>query len=202
MDAWSLILLSVGLAMDATAVSATRGLTLTRIEPRHLGLVGVFFGGSQALMPIVGYGLGASVGQWVKAWQHWLVFALLAGLGARMLREGFRRGEVTGPDRAAADAQEVPPVAGADAFALPVMLGLALATSIDALAAGITLPLLGAPLIISSLSIGLVTAALSMFGLWVGRRFGDVLGHRLDVVGGLTLIALGTKALIEHLWHG
>jgi putative Mn2+ efflux pump MntP len=193
MDAWSLILLSVGLAMDATAVSATRGLTLTRIEPRHFGLVGVFFGGSQALMPILGYGLGASVGHWVKAWQHWLVFALLAGLGVRMLREALRAG--------APSAEEAQPQGPAsDAFALPVLSGLALATSIDALAAGITLPLLGAPLLLSSLSIGLITAALSMLGLWVGRRFGDVLGHRLDVVGGLTLIGLGTKALVEHAW--
>jgi putative Mn2+ efflux pump MntP len=181
--------------MDATAVSATRGLTLTRIEPRHLGLVGVFFGGSQALMPIVGYALGAGVGQWVKSWQHWLVFALLGGLGARMLREALRS-DADGP--APAEVGTVGAPDGVDAFGLTVLFGLALATSIDALAAGITLPLLGAPLLLSSASIGLVTALLSMLGLWVGRRFGDVLGHRLDVLGGLTLIALGLKAVLEH----
>lgn len=190
MDAGSLVLLAVGLAMDAAAVAAARGLLLARIELRHVLLVGLFFGGFQALMPMLGYGLGASVGHWVEAWDHWLVFALLGGLGVRMLREAFAQEQVA----AAAGS-------GGDPFALPVLVTLAIATSIDALAAGITLPLLDAPMFSSCAAIGVITALLSVAGLFVGRRFGSALGRRLDVAGGLVLIALGTKALIEHLWQ-
>lgn len=206
MDAGSLGVLAVGLAMDATAVSAARGLTVERIELRHLLLVAGFFGGFQGLMPLLGYGLGASVGHWVQAWDHWLVFVLLGGLGLRMLREAYRQptessteGEPETRARPDHDAARDAP-RGPDAFALPVMVALAIATSIDALAAGITLPLLGAPMLVSSVTIGAITALLSMAGLWLGRRFGAALGRRLDIAGGLALIALGTKTLIEHLW--
>jgi manganese efflux pump family protein len=190
MDLGSLILLSVGLAMDAAAVSAARGLLLSRIELRHILLVAVFFGGSQALMPMLGYALGASVGRWIEAWDHWIVFALLSILGIRMIREAFQK---DGPAEAG-DTR--------DPFALPVLCALAFATSIDSLAAGITLPLLQAPLLSSSAVIGAITAVLCVAALYVGRRFSSALGHRLDLVGGLALIALGTKTLIEHLWPG
>jgi manganese efflux pump family protein len=183
----SLILLAVGLAMDAAAVSAARGLLLAKIELRHVLLVALFFGGFQGLMPMFGYVLGATVGKWIEAWDHWIIFLLLGGLGVRMLREAFAHDDDAPADK------------GGDPFALPVMLALGFATSVDALAAGITLPLLGAPLLSSSAAIGVITAVLSVAGLCIGRRFGDVLGRRLDIVGGLALIGLGTKTLIEHL---
>ena len=186
MDFGSLILLSVGLAMDAAAVAAARGLLLQRVALRHVLLVAAFFGGSQGLMPMVGYALGASVGRWIEAWAHWVVFSLLFGLGLRMIGEAVH-GDVTSPSRPAADP-----------FAIPVLCALALATSVDALAAGIALPLLQAPLLSSSAVIGAITAALSVLGLYVGRRFGAALGRRLDWLGGLALIALGVKTLIEH----
>jgi putative Mn2+ efflux pump MntP len=175
--------------MDAAAVAAARGLLLARIQLRHVVFTSLFFGGFQALMPMLGYVLGASVGRWIEAWDHWLVFVLLGGLGVRMLRE------------ASAQAEDAEPAAGSgsDPFALPVMFTLAIATSIDALAAGITLPLLGAPMLSSCAAIGVITAVLSVAGLYVGRRFGGALGRRLDVAGGLVLIALGLKTLIEHL---
>ncbi|HET8939933.1 MAG TPA: manganese efflux pump MntP family protein [Polyangiales bacterium] len=188
MDVGSLILLSVGLAMDAAAVAAARGLLLPRIQLRHVVITSLFFGGFQALMPMLGYVLGASVGRWIAAWDHWLVFVLLAGLGVRMLREAFKQAD-----------EEPAANSGGDPFALPVLFTLAIATSIDALAAGITLPLLEAPMLSSCAVIGVITALLSVAGLYVGRRFGGVLGRRLDIVGGLVLIALGTKTLIEHL---
>jgi putative Mn2+ efflux pump MntP len=190
MDVGSLVLLAVGLAMDAAAVSAARGLLLTHIQLRHVVLVALFFGGFQALMPALGYALGASVGRWIAAWDHWAVFVLLGGLGIRMLHEAFAHA----PEQPAARS-------GGDPFALPVLVTLAVATSIDALAAGITLPLLQAPLISSCATIGVITALLSVAGLYVGRHFGGALGRRLDVAGGLALIALGTKTLIEHLWQ-
>jgi manganese efflux pump family protein len=189
MDLGSLLLLAAGLAMDAAAVAAARGLLLARIELRHVLLIALFFGGAQALMPVLGYALGATVGQWIAAWDHWLVFGLLGGLGVRMIREAFVHEEAHEDE------------AGRDPFALPILTTLAFATSIDALAAGITLPLLGAPLISSCAAIGVVTALLSVLGLYVGRHFGDALGRRLDIAGGLALIGLGTKTLIEHLWQ-
>ena len=184
-------MLAVGLAMDATAVAAARGLAAPRIQARHVLLVALLFGGFQALMPLLGFLLGTHIGPWVRDWDHWIVFGLLASLGVRMLREA-RTSEAQ--DAAAA-------VQNAEAFKLRLLLALALATSIDAFAAGITLPLLDAPLAVSLATIGIITALLSVLGLFAGRRFGALLGPRLDIAGGLILIALGTKTLIEHLLY-
>ena len=118
----AIVLLAVGLAMDATAVAAARGLVTPRIRARHMLLVGGLFGGFQALMPLLGWLLGANIGPWIKAWDHWVVFLLLGALGLRMLQEARAR---TGA---------APALAEADAYGLRVMLALALATSIDALA--------------------------------------------------------------------
>lgn len=173
--------------MDAMAVAAARGLVVKRVGVRHVALVAGFFGGFQALMPLFGYVLGSQVGQFVKAWDHWLIFGVLGAIGGKMLWEAFRQGD------------EQASLSEAEAFGVRVMLMLAVATSIDALAAGFTLPLLGAPLGVSLLSIGVTTAVLSAAGLFAGHRFGAALGSRLDAVGGLVLIGIGTKTLIEHL---
>jgi len=191
MDALSLLLLSVGLAMDAVAVSAARGIGVQTIRISHALRVGLFFGGFQALMPLVGWLLGAQVGPWVQAWDHWIAFALLGGLGAKMVLGAWRA--EPGEDARASPETE------ADPFGWRVMTLLAVATSIDALAAGLTLPVLNAPLWASLASIGLTTAALSVAGLYAGRRLGAHLGPRLDLVGGLVLIGLGGKVLVEHL---
>lgn len=182
----SILTLAVGLAADATAVAASRGMGLSVIRPRHVLLVGGFFGGFQALMPLGGWLIGSSMGPLIQAWDHWVVFLLLSGIGAKMLWEG-RHAKASEPGR------------GADLFATRVMFVLAVATSLDALAAGITLPLLDARLVLSLLTIGIVTAVLSALGLFAGRRFGAMLGPRLDAVGGLILISLGLKTLLEHL---
>ncbi len=186
----AIFLLAIGLSMDAAAVAAARGLALPRIGARHMVLVAVFFGGFQALMPLAGWMIGAGVGPLVEAWDHWIAFALLALIGANMLREAFS------PETAEAGA-----ASGSD-FRLHTMLVLAIATSIDALAAGITLPMLDAPLIVSIVTIGLTTAVLSVLGLFAGHRFGAALGKRLDIAGGLILIGLGLKILIEHEFFG
>lgn len=182
-----LLLLAVGLAMDATAVAAARGMAVPAIRPGHVVRVALFFGGFQALMPLFGWLLGARVGPVVQAWDHWIAFGLLGGIGAKMLWEA----------RAGHDCEEEEP--GADPFGLRVMIVLAIATSIDALAAGITLPVLGAPMTLSLVTIGVTTAVLSALGLFAGRRFGAVLGRRLDLAGGIVLIGLGGKILLEHL---
>ena len=185
----SILSLAFGLAMDAAAVAAARGLLVARIEIRHALLVAVFFGGAQALMPLLGGALGAQVGDRVLEWAPWIAAALLGGLGVKMLRQA------PAEDDAAA-------LVGSDPFALQAMAVLAFATSIDAFAVGVTLPLLGAPLGLSIATIGLVTAGLSVLGLLAGRRFGALVGARLDALGGAVLIALGAKILLTHVLAG
>jgi manganese efflux pump family protein len=185
----AIFVLALGLAMDAGAVSAARGVATPRISSRHVVLVAVFFGGFQAFMPLLGWAVGSRVGPIVQAWDHWIAFALLSVIGGKMLWEA-------GDAKPALAAQ--PPVG--DLFGLRVMLLLAVATSLDALAVGLTLPMLNAPLLLSLATIGTTTALLSVAGLFAGRHFGGLLGKRLDLVGGLVLIGLGTKILIEHLF--
>lgn len=182
-----ILLLAFGLSMDAMAVAAARGLGARKIRLRHVALVASFFGGFQALMPLIGFLLGRQVGPFVAAWDHWIIFGVLGGIGAKMIWEAVHGGAAElAPDEAAL-------------FGLRVMLVLAIATSIDALAAGFTLPLLGAPLVLSLATIGITTAILSALGLFAGHRFGTALGRRLDVLGGVVLIGLGVKTLAQHL---
>jgi len=186
----AIFLLAVGLSMDAAAAAAARGVLLKRIELRHMLLVAFFFGGSQALMPWAGWLIGAQIGPMVRAWDHWLAFGLLGFLGAKMIRDGILFEK---------DAQDDPVTSD---FRLRTLSILAVATSIDALAAGITLPMMGAPLLLSIVTIGVTTAILSVLGLFAGHRFGAMLGSKLDIVGGLILIGLGLKIFIEHEFLG
>lgn len=186
----AILALSVGLAMDATAVAAARGLAATRLRPRHALEVGLCFGGFQAVMPLIGYAVGARFGRYVAAWDHFIAFGLLCALGLKMLNDARSAGEetLTHDDGAL--------------FSLRTLLLLGVATSIDALAVGVTLPMLNAPLALTIVTIFVTTAALSALGLYLGRHFGAMLGKRLDVFGGLVLIGLGTKILFEHLRDG
>ena len=183
----SILALAVGLAMDATAVAGARGLAARRIRARDVALVAGLFGGFQALMPVLGWIAGSRIGPFVEAWDHWIAFVLLGGIGGKMIWESWNAPEEDGAhvDR--------------DPFELKVLVVLAVATSIDALAVGFTLPMLDAPLGLSMITIGVTTAVLSAIGLWAGRRFGSALGRKLDVAGGVVLIALGFKILAEHL---
>lgn len=186
--------LAIGLAMDATAVSAARGMAAPRILPRHVALVAVLFGGFQALMPLLGWGLGNRIGPLVESWDHWIAFVVLAGLGGKMLWESRSTG---------AEGTEAEEPRTLEAlFGLRVMVLLAIATSIDALAVGFTLPILGAPLLLSIVTIGVTAAVASAAGLLLGRRFGGALGKHVDALGGLILIAFGVRILFEHLSAG
>jgi putative Mn2+ efflux pump MntP len=140
-------------------------------------------------MPVLGWLLGRELGVYVEAWDHWIAFGLLSALGVKMLWEA--RGENDDDTQPAHDL-----------FGWRVMLVLAVATSIDSLAVGVMLPVLDAPLVTSVIVIGIVTAGLSVAGLYLGRRFGALFGRRLDVVGGVVLIGLGTKILIDHVMNG
>jgi putative Mn2+ efflux pump MntP len=185
-----LLALAFALAMDATATAATLGFIAGRVRGRDLLLTTLAFGGSQALMPLLGWWLGFALSSVVTTWDHWIAFVLLAGIGVHLLREAAA-GPAEGAERSRANL-----------FGVASVLWLALVTSIDALAAGVTLPLLGAPIVISVTVIGVTTAALSGGGLLLGRRLGRLLGKRLEFVGGLVLILLGLKILVEHTLLG
>jgi putative Mn2+ efflux pump MntP len=190
MSLGALLLLSIGLAMDATAVAAARGLSALSVRMRDAATIGALFGVFQAGMPLIGWMAGAAFGPTFEAWDHWIAFVLLGGLGARMLHESLGGG----------DAEDAP--AAAEPFALRALMPLAVATSIDAAAAGVTLPLLGAPMALSLGMIGIVTAALSTAGALLGGRLGAAAGPRMGTLGGLVLMGLGARTLLSHLYGG
>ncbi|MFO0750565.1 MAG: manganese efflux pump MntP family protein [Myxococcota bacterium] len=187
MGTWAILLLALGLAMDATAVAATRGLVATRVSGRDALRIGVLFGGFQAAMPALGWALGAGLGSAIQAVDHWIAWGILTLLGGRMIWQALRGGEAEADD---------------GHLEWKALLPLAVATSIDALAAGVTLPLAGAPFAFTITAIGLVTAALSAAALLAGRRLGAHFGSRVEVLGGVILAGLGAKILIEHLANG
>ncbi|MFT3709756.1 MAG: manganese efflux pump MntP family protein [Archangium sp.] len=181
----ALLMLAIGLAMDATAAASARGLAARKIVARDVLSVALLFGGFQAAMPLIGWLVGDRFGSLVAAWDHWIAFVILGALGVKMLWEARK-----------AEADEA---IDAEPFRWKLLVTLAFATSIDALAAGLTLPMLETPMLVSIGVIGLTTALLSALGVFAGRRFGALLGKKLDVAGGLLLIAVGSKVLFEHL---
>lgn len=183
----SVLLLAVGLSMDATAVSAARGVGVRVLRPRHVLTVALLFGGSQALMPLLGWLVGHHFGAVVTEWDHWLAFVLLGGIGSKMLHDAWGEADLSPDSRMG------------DPFAWSVLALLALATSVDAFAAGVVLPILGAPLLMSLVTIGVTTALLSVVGLLAGRRLGAAIGRKFDIFGGLVLIGLGVQILVSHL---
>lgn len=193
MSTGDILVLALGLAMDATAVAATRGLVAPSVRLRDALLVGLFFGGFQAGMPLLGWLLGAGLDTYIQAVDHWIACAILGTLGARMIWNA-RRPDVDD------DASEAAPDRAL--FTSRALLPLAIATSIDALAAGVTLPLMGAPLATSIAMIGLVTGVLATLATLAGRRLGASMANHLELVGGLVLIAIGVRILIEHLATG
>lgn len=184
MDAITLTGLALALAMDAFAVALGTGAVLSRLTGRHLFRLGFHFGLFQALMPVIGWLAGLTIIQWVEAWDHWIAFSLLAIIGGRMIYEAFSDEENT-DDR--------DPTKG-----LSLVL-LSIATSIDALAVGFSLSVIGVSIWMPALVIGLVAGVLTIVGMLLGGRIGDRWGSRVEIFGGLVLIAVGIKILIEHL---
>jgi len=181
---FSLLALALGLAMDAFAVSVAQGAS--RRSTRGALRIGAAFGVAQGLMPLIGWALGAAFEGAIREIDHWVAFVLLGLLGMKMLREGLS-GEAATP---------------APALIGWALLGAAVATSIDAAAAGITLPMIGAPIAIACAVIGLVTAALCVAGVRIGAAYGARLGKLAEIAGGTLLILIGAKILIQHLFFG
>jgi putative Mn2+ efflux pump MntP len=184
----ALVVLAVGLAMDAMAVAGARGVAAKKVRTRDALLVAVFFGGFQAAMPALGWSLGAAVAGKIMGWGHWVTFVVLGGIGAKMMYEAFKPG----------DDDDAPDTAANDVFRVKVLALLAVATSIDALAAGVTLALANVRIATACVVIGLITGVLSFGGVHVGHRFGARLGKRLEVLGGFVLVGLAVKTLVEH----
>ena len=184
MDAITLTGLALALAMDAFAVALGTGAVLSSLTGRHLFRLGFHFGLFQALMPVIGWLAGLTVIQWVEAWDHWIAFSLLAIIGGRMVYEAFSDEE---------KANDRDPTKG-----LSLVL-LSIATSIDALAVGFSLSVIGVSIWMPALVIGLVAGVLTLVGMLLGGRIGDRWGTRVEIFGGLVLIAIGLKILIEHL---
>lgn len=183
MSLLSLFVLAVGLSMDAFAVSVCKGLALKRITMKQAGLVGLWFGGFQAGMPFLGYILGAQFKGRITAIDHWIAFVLLAFIGGNMIKEALFSQEEE------ADAS----------LATRTMFLLAVATSIDALAVGVTFAFLKVNILAAVSFIGVVTFTFSTAGVWVGSIFGTKYKARAELAGGIILILLGVKILLEHL---
>lgn len=179
-----LFILAIGLSMDACAVSICKGLATKKVCARHMLITGIWFGGFQALMPLIGFLLGSAFEKYVTAFDHWIAFVLLGAIGINMIKESFSNEE----NEADCD------------FSFKRMLLMAIATSIDALAVGITFALLPEVNIIAAvLFIGIITFILSALGVKFGNVVGGKYKSKAEFLGGAILILLGIKILLEHL---
>ena len=179
------LIIAVGLAMDAFAVSIGKGLSVRKIQPRHAMSVGLWFGGFQALMPLAGYFLGVSFADFVSSVDHWIAFILLGIIGGNMIKESFHRDECcsVSPD-----------------FSVRTMLPMAVATSIDAFAIGVSFAFLRVNIWKAVLLIGITTALFSGCGVMIGNVFGNRYKSKAEFAGGFILIAMGLKILIDHVF--
>lgn len=182
MSVIEIFVLAVGLSMDAFAVSICKGLSVYKMKPKHAVITGLYFGGFQMLMPIIGYLLGKQFESLITNIDHWVAFVLLVAIGANMIRESFSKDENVN-----------------DSFSFKTMLPLAIATSIDALAVGITFAFLRVNIIMSSAMIGATTFIISAAGVKIGNVFGTKYKQKAEIAGGIVLILIGTKILLEHL---
>ena len=178
---WTLLFLALGLSADATAVSLAAGVTSSRV--RDALLLAVCFGAAQGLMPVLGWAVGSRFADAIEAWDHWVVLVLLGGIGGKMVFDGLKSSGTPEPRP----------------FAARTVALMSLATSIDALAAGVTLPLLNVHIATAAAVIGGVTFAFCFVGVLLGQRLGTRFGPKLTVIGGLILIGLGLKTAVEHV---
>ena len=178
-----LFLFAVSLSMDAFAVSVCKGLSVKTLRPRHGVIAGLYFGGFQALRSLIGWLLGRQFEGLIKSVDHWVAFVLLALIGANMVRESFGKDEEVN-----------------DSFSFKTMLPLAVATSIDALAVGVTFAFLEVQILPAIALIGVTTFTFSAAGVKIGNVFGVRFKSKAELAGGVILILLGIKILVEHLF--
>ena len=184
MDLTAIFLIALGLAMDAFAVSVTNGITIKHQRIQNALKIGLFFGAFQALMPLIGWLAGLSLREWIGGVDHWIAFGLLTLIGGKMIYESVKTGS---GDKMS------------DPLGLFVLFMLSIATSIDALAVGLSFALLKISIVTPILVIGLVTFALSFLGVFIGNKVGHFFENKIEILGGLILIGIGVKILIGHL---
>ena len=183
MSLLEIIFIGVGLAMDAFAVSVCKGLSMKKMNWKNAIIIAFYFGIFQALMPVVGYFLGSTMSGFVEKIDHWIAFVLLAIIGGNMIKES------TDDELEKRN----------DKIDFKTMIILAIATSIDALAVGITFAFFKVDLLLAITLIGVITFALSILGVLIGNKFGDKLQNKAELTGGIILIIIGLKILLEHL---
>lgn len=184
MGIWEIFLIGVGLSMDAFAVSVCKGLNMPKLNLKYAFTMALFFGGFQALMPFLGWALGKRFEKYITAFDHWIAFILLAFIGIKMIIESFKKDEES-------KQQTV--------FNIKELFLLAVATSIDALAAGITFAFLKVNIFEAITLIGLTTFVFTLLGVLIGRKFGSWFESKAELLGGAILVLIGLKILLEHL---
>lgn len=180
-----LLLIGIGLSMDAFAVSVCKGLGMRKTDKSSAVIIALFFGGFQAIMPVIGWALGKQFEQYIVAYDHWISFVLLAFIGGKMLYETLKD-----------DEQEV---SLCTCLNMKELFALAVATSIDALAVGVTFAFLQINIVRAITVIGMTTFAISLGGVYIGNRFGSRFEKKAEIAGGIILIFIGVKILFEHL---
>lgn len=181
-----LFLIGVGLSADAFSVSVCKGLNMRRLNMVHAYIIALFFGGFQAVMPLIGYFLGVGFSKYIESFDHWIAFVLLAFIGGKMVIEAIKEKDEDREEKS-------------DVLKMGELTVLAVATSIDALAVGITFAFLKVNIFFSILIIGVTTFALSLGGVLLGNRFGAKYKNKAEIAGGVILIFIGLKILLEHL---
>lgn len=183
MNLLTIILIALALSMDAFAVSIAGGVAIKRLQLRHALTMATWFGGFQAMMPLLGWFGGTRLKEALSGVDHWVVFGLLMFVGVKMIWEAF----------------EIDPVEKLDPLDIRVLFMLSLATSLDALAAGVSFALLGIPVVGPIIIIGAVTFLTSFAGVWIGGKGGNLFGKKMEIAAGIILIVIGIKVLISHL---
>lgn len=187
LDFVTTLFIAMGLAMDAFAVSVASGFAIKHLKIRHAFRIALFFGGFQALMPVMGWLAGIQVRSYIAGSDHWIALGLLSFIGLRMIWESRKL-----PEKKKT----------ADPLCWPVLFMLSVATSIDALAVGITFAILETTILTPVLVIGAVTFLLSFAGVMIGDRFGHLFEKKIEIIGGIILIAIGVKIFVEHIIKG
>lgn len=191
MDLFTIILLGCGLAMDCFAVSVTRGICADQLKVRPALKMALLFGFFQAIMPTIGFGMGQAFAKQIKFVDHWIAFGVLFIIGAKMIYESIKENRKD---------EEEKTVCNSDLFKFSSLLVLAVATSIDALATGLIFISYPQKLFISVLIIGFISFGASMIGVKFGHQFGKKININVEIVGGVVLIFIGIKILVEHLY--
>ena len=181
----NIIAISLALSMDALAVSITNGLVIKNLKKRYAFRMAFFFGFFQGIMPLIGWITGQSFAKYIKDYDHWIAFILLSAIGGKMIWEARKIEDCNFKKK--------------NCLHLPTLFILSIATSIDALAVGVSFSVLDQPLLTSILFIGIITFIVCLIGAYIGNKFGHFLEDKIEIIGGIILILIGIKILVEHL---